>query len=375
MTERMAEDPLELHRDATVVDAHNDLLMLVARRPPHRWADYFRRNWLPQLRQGGVDVQVLPVFVDREFRPEGALRETLRMIEAAHKVADQNADAVALCRGGADIGRALTSDRIALVLALEGCPGIDEDIELFETMFRLGVRICSFAHLGRSALADGSAEDAAGSRLTRRGVEALTEVQRLGMLFDISHLGAAGVDHVLELTDRPVIATHSSARAVRDHHRNLGDHQIRMIADLHGVVCVNFFPGLVHPDDHSVARVVDHIVHIAAVAGVEAVGIGPDFIHEVAVEKHSAPWCDPSVNGLDMHATIPGLEGPAGLPSVTAELLTRGFSEHETSLILGGNALRLFNAELGVPADVNADSVNAGPGSGRSPARALGEAD
>ena len=104
------------------------------------------------------------------------------------------------------------SGRIALVLALEGCPAIDVDVELFETMYRLGVRIASFTHFGRTALADGSGEDGTGGRLTRAGVAAFAEMERLGMLFDVSHLGAASVEHVLELATRPVIATHSSAR-------------------------------------------------------------------------------------------------------------------------------------------------------------------
>ena len=153
-------DPATLHRDAVVVDAHNDLLMSVVSRPPDQWASFFRSHWLPQLRSGGVDVQVLPVFIDDEFRPEGALRETLRMIEAAHRVAEANADEVVLCTTPADI--ADRDGRIALVLALEGCPQIDNDLELLQTLHRLGVRMVSFTHFGRSALGDGSGEDAAG---------------------------------------------------------------------------------------------------------------------------------------------------------------------------------------------------------------------
>ena len=112
------------------------------------------------MREGGVDLQVLPVFIDDAYRPEGALRQTLRMIEAAHRIAEGNADAVALCLDGAAIDATLASGRIALVLALEGCPAIDADVELLETMHRLGVRIASLTHFGRTALADGSGEDA-----------------------------------------------------------------------------------------------------------------------------------------------------------------------------------------------------------------------
>src|SRR4051812_30604085 len=142
-----------LHRDAVVADTHNDLLMLVARRAPDVQAVYFREHWLPQLRAGGVDVQVLPVFIDDDFRPEGAMRQTLRMIEAGHRIAEANADSVRLCRTGADIDAALTDGRIALVLALEGCEAVGTDVELLQTLFRLGIRMASFTHFGRTALA------------------------------------------------------------------------------------------------------------------------------------------------------------------------------------------------------------------------------
>jgi membrane dipeptidase len=339
-------DPKQVHSSAIVVDTHNDLLMAVVARPPSRWAGFFRERWLPQLRDGGVDVQVLPVFVDSTYRPEGALRQTLRMIEAAHRCADDNADEVAMCLDGAAIDEALGSGRIALVLALEGCPAVDDDVELIETFHRLGVRVASLAHFGRTALADGSGEDGTGGRLTRSGVAALAEMERVGMLFDVSHLGAAGVEHVLELATRPVIATHSSARAMRDHHRNLTDTQLKGIAGGGGVVCVNFFAGFVDETDHTVDRLVDHIEHIADVAGIDHVGIGPDFIAEVEHDLWPA-WCeDYVIEGVDIRSCIPGLEGPRGLPLVTAGLLQRGHSVDDVAKIIGGNALRLLRAEL-----------------------------
>ncbi|MGH3692052.1 MAG: membrane dipeptidase, partial [Microbacterium sp.] len=133
-----ANDALALHRRAVVADAHNDLLCSVASRPADEWSDYFRAQWLPQLREGGVDLQVLPVFIDDVYRPEGALRRTFRMIESAHRLAEGNADAVGLCLDGGDIDRVMGEERIALVLALEGMPGIADDVELLETVHRLG---------------------------------------------------------------------------------------------------------------------------------------------------------------------------------------------------------------------------------------------
>jgi membrane dipeptidase len=335
-----------LHRDAPVVDTHNDLLMLVSRRPAEQQAAYFREQWLPQLRAGGVDAQVLPVFIDDDFRPEGALRQTLRMLEAGHRLAEGNADSVSICRTGTDIDAALDSGRIALLLALEGCEGIGADVSLLRTMARLGVRMVSFTHFGRTALADGSAEDAAGSRLTEAGVDALRLLEELGVLVDVSHLSAAGTDHVLELATRPVVASHSSAHAVRAHHRNLTDERLKGIAASGGVVGVNFFFGFVDPDSPTINRLVDHIEHVASVAGIDHVGLGPDFIQEVC-EQLYPPAIDTSFEGMSMANTIPGLEGPAGLPLVTEALLDRGWSEADVRKVLGENWLRVFRSDLG----------------------------
>ncbi|SDG35856.1 membrane dipeptidase [Sinosporangium album] len=342
----------DLHRRAVVADTHNDLLMAVTARPPKRWASFFRERWLPQLRDGGVDLQVLPVFIDDVYRPDGALRETLRMIECAHVLAEGNADEVRLCVDGAEIDEALSAGKIALVLALESAPGIDANIELIPTLFRLGVRVASIAHFGRTPLADGSCEDATGSRLTTHGVEALREMQRLGMIFDISHLGASGVEHVFELSTRPLIATHSSARALLDHHRNLTDEQLRAVAATGGVVCVNFVAAFLteKPREATVDHLVDHIEHVAEVAGIDHVGLGPDFLREV-IDELTPPCCEPiGLDGLDVEACIPGLDGPRGMPLVTEGLIKRGFAEDDIVKIIGGNVRRLFRDELGRPA-------------------------
>jgi membrane dipeptidase len=339
----------ELHRRSVVADTHNDLLMAVVARPVEQWAGFFAEQWLPQLHAGGVNLQVLPVFIDDVFRPEGALRETLRMIEAAHRLAAGNRDTVALCLDGADVDAALDANQVALVLALESVPGIGEDVELLETLYRLGIRIASLAHFGRTSLADGSGEDAAGSRLTRAGVAALAEMQRLGMLFDVSHLGAAGVDHVLELTTRPVMATHSSARSLRNHHRNLTDDHLRGIGATGGVVCVNFFAPFLHETDYSIDRLIDHLEHIASAAGIEHVGLGPDFVKEVLADT-TPPCCEQDfVEGVPLGQYLPGLEGPSGLPLVTDALQRRGWPDEQIVAVLGANVHRLFRTELGVP--------------------------
>jgi membrane dipeptidase len=347
--EEIPVDPHALHTQALVADTHNDLLYGVVARPVARWGSFFRARWLPQLRDGGVDLQVLPVFIGDAHRPETALRQTLRMIECAHRIVAANPDQVALCRDGDEIDAALATGRIALVLALESAPGVDQDVELLETLYRLGVRVASLAHFGRTPLADGSAEDATGSRLTRAGVAALGLMERLGMIFDVSHLGAAGLAHVLELATRPVLATHSSARAIRDHHRNLTDEQLKGVAQTGGVVCVNFYAPFLHETDHTLDRLVAHIEHIAGVVGVDHVGLGPDFVKEVLADV-TPPGCEPVSGAGVAEAYLPGLEGPAGLPRVTGALAARGWPERDIRAVLGENVRALFAAELGRPA-------------------------
>ncbi|MEV0994803.1 dipeptidase [Nonomuraea sp. NPDC050202] len=339
---------LPLHQRAVVADTHNDLLMAVSARPPHQWASFFRERWLPQLLDGGVNLQVLPVFIDDQYLPEGALRQTLRMIECAHVLAEGNPDHVRLCLDASDIDRALDDGKIALVLAMESMPGLDASVELIPTMHRLGVRVASIAHFGRTPLADGSGEDATGSGLTSAGVAALREMERLGIVFDVSHLGASGVAHVLELATRPVIATHSSARALRDHHRNLTDDQLRAVAATGGVICVNFFAPFLaeREEDMTLDRLLDHIEHIVSVAGIDHVGLGPDFIREV-MDDLTPPCCeDLHTRGVDPKQAVPGLEGPRGLPMVTEGLLARGLPEKDVMQIIGGNVHRLFGELL-----------------------------
>jgi len=165
-------------------------------------------------------------------------------------------------------------------------------------------------------------------------------------------VGASGVEHVLEIATRPVLATHSSARALRDHHRNLTDEQLRGIAATGGVICVNFLAGFLteDPAEAEIGHLVDHIEHIAEVAGIDHVGLGPDFVHEVFSEL-VPPWCEDlaAMAEFDVRATIPGLEGPRGMPLVTRALVERGMAKEDIRKVLGGNVMRVFRAELGRP--------------------------
>lgn len=337
-----------LHERTVVVDCHNDLILLVAYHHEFGRTDYFRTHWIPELRSGGVDVQVVPIYIDPEFLPEGGLRRSLTLIELLHAQVDANQDEVALCNTGAEIDAALADGKIALVLALEGCEQIGKSVELFRTYFRIGVRMASFTHFGRTALGDGSAE-ATNSGLTSAGVEAVREMQSMGMIVDVSHLSLAGVEHVLDITTRPIVASHSAAMVLREHHRNLPDDHLKGIAATGGVIGVNMLAGFLHESKATLGHIVDHVAHIVEVAGADHVGFGPDFIKEFYDTLH--PGESVLLEGLDVKDVPEGTEGSSrDLPLVIDALLERGFSEGDVEKIAGGNFLSLFRRELGVAA-------------------------
>ena len=339
------DDARRLHREAVVVDTHNDLVLSITA-PGLGERGTFEHRWLPELRAGGVNVQVCPLYSDPQI-PEAHLRQTLRQIAALKREADRNASDLVICRSGAEIDAALDDGKLALVIAMEGALALGPDESILEIFYELGVRMISFTHMGRTLLADGSGEDEAGSRLPRAGVAVLGEMDRLGIVFDASHLGAAGVEHVLELATRPVIASHSAARALRDHHRNLTDEQLRGIAATGGVIGLNLLGCFIDPEHPTIDRVVDHYEHLAEVVGIEHIGVGPDFIADLYDDLYPA-HADLSSEGLGTRLNIEGLHASRHLPNLTAALLRRGFSERDVRLILGENYLRVFREVMGV---------------------------
>jgi membrane dipeptidase len=341
-------DPRELHQDAVVVDAHNDLPVLLLLRNSelgdHGFGRYWSEYWVPEARAGGVDVQVLPIYVAPEVA-EASLRSTLLQLEALEREAAQTPE-VALCRTGAHIDAALADGRIALLVALEGTPGIGADVELFSVFHRLGVRMVSFTHWSRALLAEGSADEETGSRLPASGVRAVAELERLGILLDVSHLAAASVDHVLDLAAGVVVATHSCARALRDHHRNLSDEHLRGIAATGGVVGMNVLPPFVDAEAPTLDRVIDHIEHIAETAGIDHVGLGPDFLREYVDALYPQYDKLQRFGGVDLKQIVPGLARERDLPNLTERLVERGWVEPDIRKVLGENWLRVFRESL-----------------------------
>jgi len=329
-------DPHKLHHQALVVDAHHDILLDVLARRQQGASRVLSGEWAPRLRQGGVDVQVLPVFVQRAYLPEMALRRTLLMIEAFHADLEEDHSQMVAVTTFAEIEKALAANKIAALLGMEGIEGVGSDLALLQTLYRLGVRVISLTWNQRTPLADGVDEQYAGSRLTRLGREAIHHLNRLGVLIDLSHLAERCFYDVLDLSDQPVIASHCNARTVYDHRRNLTDEQIRALARNGGVVGLLLHPAMIDPERPTLARCVDHLVYIVDLVGIKHVGIGSD-LQEGLIRSSAA---------LDPIRTVQDCGRVEELPNLTTEMVRRGFAPDEIEQVLGLNFLRVFEKVL-----------------------------
>ncbi len=316
-----------------MADCHDDLLMGVVHQQERGRADPFGDLWLPQLREGGVILQVLPIYTEEQFLGEGALRRALRFVEAAWRIAEEHAGDVALVTTADELDAALAADRIALVLAFEGLEPVAHDIELIDSFWRLGVRMASLTWNRRTMFADGLGESATGGGLTTLGVAAVERMEALGMIVDVSHLSDASFEHVARVATRPFIASHSSCRGVYGHPRNLTDEMLRTIAAADGFACMNAYGGFVGGDGPSVGDYVEHVAHGVEIIGAERVGLGLDFVADIFEQL------DPIVSGVlldpDQLGTIPGLERPADLATL-GPLLVERLGEADARAVAAG---------------------------------------
>jgi membrane dipeptidase len=365
----------KLHREAIVVDTHNDITSAIlddgfdlGKPTGHTATD------LVKMRAGGITAEFFSIYVDHEYydhptaRGGGAARRALDMIDITYQQIERHPDALELARSVADIRRAKQDGKVAVLLGIEGGHAIENSLYALRDFYRLGVRYMTLTHTNNNDWADASGffvtPKPAHHGLTPFGEEVVREMQRIGMLVDISHVSDETFDAVMRVARAPVIASHSSARALCDVPRNLTDDQLRALAKNGGVAMVNFFPGFLDPKYRAaqgafmakhkgeidalvkqhlpvsamqdamakmggadmpktpLSVLIDHIDHIAKVAGVDHVGLGSDFDGVPALPE--------------------GLSGMDGLPRITLELLRRGYSDGDVKKILGENFLRVL---------------------------------
>ncbi len=333
----MGEDVARrVHFDAVVVDAHSDVFCDVANRRLRGETNVLSRFHVPAWRAGGVNVVLTTLFVEEEHKPDRALRRAITLLGAALNDIAETPD-VALGTTRAAMDAALARGQIAFLLGIEGGECIQDGIESLRVFYELGVRVLGFTWNQRNLLAEGVGEERAGGGLTERGRAMVAEANRLGVLLDVSHLSVNSFWDLVEASTAPIIASHSNAKAICSHRRNLDDAQLRAVAASGGTIGINLVAEFITDDPHvaNIERVIDHIDHIAGVVGVEHVALGPDYV-------------DYLTGGFSGHDIFypDGLETIRALPNLTAALLRRGYDEAAVRGILGENFLRVLSGVL-----------------------------
>ncbi|MCE2438683.1 MAG: dipeptidase [Candidatus Latescibacteria bacterium] len=346
MTDR--NDAARLHRDALVIDSHNDAIVNHIRRgnlgfsgspPPdgdRRLASVAGLRGrldrpalespvqidFPKMRKGGLDAAFFAV--DVTLAVKNHLTYALDAIGFFDSELEMHGDDVVLAKSAGDIMRAKQDGKLAVVLAIENSDGVEGSVNVLRMLYRVGVRSIGLTHDVSSLAADGNAEARSRGGLTRFGVRLVEAMNVLGMLVDVSHISETGFWDVMDVSQRPVIASHSNCKGVCDHPRNLSNEQIRALAKNGGSMGITFVPRFVDKSAPSFNRLLDHVDHAVQLVGADHVGIGSDF---------------------DGGGTL--LDDATSFPRISEGLLARGYPEGDVRKILGGNHLRVFSEATG----------------------------
>jgi membrane dipeptidase len=367
-----------LHRRAIVIDGHDDIpsVMLatgtsIADRSPWTHTD------LTKMKSGGITGSFFSIYVEGDLAEKptvtggGALRRAIDLIDLSYRQVERYPDDLVLATTAADVRRAKREGKVAVLMGVEGGHAIENSLSALRVLYRLGCRYMTLTHTNTNEWADSAGfsgpPPVRHHGLTPFGEEVVHEMQRLGMLVDVSHVSDETFNAVMRIAQTPVIASHSSSRAIADHRRNLSDDMLRALAKNDGVAMVNFWSLFLsndygagahawfekngkayselrarHKDNPLAFRealtklraetggfpqvplslLVDHIDHMVQVAGIDHVGLGSDF------------------DGVD--ALPEGIDGVDSLPKITLELLRRGYKDEDVLKILGENFLRVL---------------------------------
>lgn len=327
---KKSETPASREQAPFFCDAHIDTLSKMLK---------FGRSGLAQmpadshvtaarLQRSNVGVAVFAIFTEKYDRLLPPHLRTLRMIDMAHSIASNNGDWVEPASDMKSILRAHKAGRIAMVLSIENGIAIEKDLGLLRNYYRLGVRLMGLTWNHRNNLGDGVGRPGARRGLTAFGLEALREMERLGMIVDVSHLNERTFWQVIEAAEKPVVATHSNAFGVCGHRRNLTDSQIRAISERGGFIGLNFCASFLSDrGEASIRDVIRHARHIAEVGGMHVLAIGSDF------------------DGIETPPA--GLEHIGKMGKLVGEFRRAGFSGPEIEAVAHRNFLRVFREVCG----------------------------
>ena len=349
----------KIHEKTVVVDGHCHLMKELAIKRDMGERQVFKNYHLPLLQKGGVKALLLIIGGDNSSMIKGTdmmLLGAIEILDTFYQELEECPDVMQLCTRSSDIDHALDQGKVAVILgleggrALEGRPGQDS-LSCLRTFYRLGVRSIQLTGNGRNRLADGIAEEHTQGGLSRFGISVIKEMSRLGMIIDLSHLSPAGVRDVLDLTQGPIVASHSNARSVCDHPRNLTDEIIKKIAERDGIVGLTLFSTLINKDKElaTVEDLADHIDHIAELVGVEHVGLGPDF-SEFSIRISQWTGMRGNMEGMQYgdkeNYFHPELKDWTHFPNISRCLLKRGYSGEAIGKVMGENFLRVYKRVL-----------------------------
>jgi len=377
--ERLWKRALALHRRALIIDGHNDVTSYMVDEDYDLGTSSVGKYHtdLARLKQSGMTGLFFSIYVDRvyasrEFAAErylqegGSARRAIDLIDSVYRAAEKYPNDLLFATSTQDIRRAKRQRKVAALMGIEGGHAIENSLSALREFYRLGVRYMTLTHNNTNDWADACCDTARHGGLSDFGREVVREMNRLGMFVDISHVSDETMADVLEVSKAPVIASHSSARHFSNHKRNIPDELLRRIKQNGGVVMINFYPvfldervrtGSLERDERlrarrgqireqfkddparleeelkklndanpipntTLAMIVNHIDHVAKVAGVDHVGLGSDF--------DGVPFLPEGVRDV------------TDLPSITYELLRRGYSDGDVLKILGGNLMRAF---------------------------------
>ena len=295
---------------------------------------------IPRLRQGGVGGQFWSVYTPSTMKGQEAVRVTLEQIDIVHRMTKRWPETFEMAYTAADVERSFKAGRIGSLIGMEGGHSIDDSLPTLRMFYALGARYMTLTHNGNLRWADAAADKPAVGGLSKFGEEVIREMNRLGMLVDLSHVSADTMEDALRVSEAPVIFSHSSAKAICNVPRNVPDNVLQLAAKNGGVVMVTFVPGFISqavadfdakpeaerkgqaPPKATLSQVADHIDHIRKVAGIDHIGLGGDF------------------DGITQ--VVAGLEDVSKYPDLTAELLKRGYTDDDVKKILGLNVLRVM---------------------------------
>jgi membrane dipeptidase len=382
---KLRERAARLHREAIVLDTHNDITSPIADQGFDLGArDTSGRTQtdIPRMKEGGLDAEFFAIYVSASYaRNGGSARRALDMIDGVYEQVRRHPESLEMAFTADDIRRIHKTGKIAALMGIEGGHAIEDSLGALRQFYRLGVRYMTLTHSNTNNWADSSGDInnpnvKHHNGLTNFGKEVVREMNRLGMMVDISHVADKTFWDAVEVSQAPVIASHSSARALTDIPRNMTDDMLRAVAKNGGVVMVNFGRSFVNtkyvkpspevqakmdeirsqyagdfakmreelrklqgpPPRVTLDMLIDHFTHIAKVAGIDHVGIGSDF---------------DGVGGQ-----LPeGMEDVSKLPAITYELLKRGYSEADVKKVLGENFLRTMAEVERVAKNLQASGV------------------